>query len=155
MKYKNASPSKMKPNITFNIKISSKPPCKRILEAVERGFEQFDRETILHRNTVKNFYLVIENKKSFKGFLKARLSWGNFHIVELFVPENFRHCGIGTALLKECLKVAQKEGASFISVKTSNPTAKKLYEKLGFLLHNTLSGYHFNLEFYTLIYRLN
>jgi ribosomal protein S18 acetylase RimI-like enzyme len=104
---------------------------------------------------VKNFYFVIENKKSFKGFLKARLSWGNFHIVELFIPKNVRHCGIGTALLKECLEVAQKEGASFVSVKTSNPAAKKLYEKLGFHLHNTLSGYHFNLEFYTLIYRLN
>ncbi len=118
---------------------------------IEKGFEAFDDAFFNAKNTVKTYSFVIEDS-DYVGSLKARLSWGNFHIVEVFVKENMRGQGIGTYLIKHALEVARKDKAKFVSIKTSNPKAKALYEKLGFIVHNVMEGYSFGLKFYTLVY---
>lgn len=136
------------------IHFSETPPQKQILEAVKQGFDAFDIETTGGRNVSKDFYFWIETDTTLKGFLKARLSCGNFHIVEVFVAKPFRKLGIATELIQKAIQKASNEGSAFVSIKTSNEAAKRLYEKLGFQLHNSLSGYHHNLTFYTLIFPL-
>jgi len=136
------------------IHFSETPPQKQILEAVKQGFDAFDMETIGTRNISKDFYFWIETDTILKGFLKARLSCGNFHIVEVFVAKAFRKLGIATELIHRAIQKARGEGSAFVSIKTSNEAAKRLYEKLGFQLHNTLSGYHHNLTFHTLVFPL-
>lgn len=117
------------------------------------GFDKVDKAIANGSNTIKNFTFVVRNP-DFCGSLKARLSWGNFHIVEIFVDEKQRGQGIGTLLLNHAIDVAKKHNSSFISIKTCNLEAKALYEKLGFILHDSMTGYNFGITFYTLIYKL-
>ena len=72
--------------------------------------------------------------------------------IEVFVKEDMRGQGIGTKLIQHAIAVAKEDGAKFVSIKTSNPIAKALYEKLGFVVHNVMEGYSFGLKFYTLVY---
>ncbi|MFQ6723082.1 MAG: GNAT family N-acetyltransferase [Opitutales bacterium] len=120
---------------------------------INDGFEDFDQKTFSAKNEIKSYTFVIDSPE-YVGSLKARLSWGNFHIVEVFVVEKMRGHGVGSALIKHALEIAKKDNARFVSIKTSNPKAKNLYEKLGFKVHNTLEGYSFDLKFYTLVYPL-
>lgn len=131
--------------------IQEKPLTNEQEQIIEKGFEAFDNAFFNAKNTIKTYTFVIEDS-DYIGSLKARLSWGNFHIVEVFVKEDMRGQGIGTKLMQHAIAVAKKDGAKFVSIKTSNPTAKALYEKLGFIVHNVMEGYSFGLKFYTLVY---
>lgn len=135
----------------MNYLILEKPLTEEQECIIKEGFRFFDKTKLNAENYVKNYTFLIENSR-YVGSLKARLSWGNFHIVEVFVVENMRGHGIGTNLIKYALKVAKKDKATFVSIKTCNLQAKKLYEELGFVVHNVMEGYSFGLKFYTLVY---
>ncbi len=133
--------------------IQQKPLTTKQTQFVAEEFARLGMEIFHARNTIKQYTFVVENP-DYIGSLRARLSWGNFHIVEFFVQKEMRHKGIGTALVKHAISVAQQDEAKFLSVKTSYIAARGFYEKLGFQLHNTMYGYASGLCFWTLILKL-
>ena len=58
------------------------------------------------------------------------------------VSEEFRGKGIGTMLMQKMLEVC--EGTAFITleVRKSNQSARKLYEKFGFVVLGERKGYY-------------
>ena len=133
--------------------IQQKPLTTEQMRFIAEEFARLDMEIFHTRNTIKQCTFVIENP-DYIGSLKARLSWGNFHIFELFVRKEIRRKGIGAALIKHAVSVARKDKAQFISIKTSYIAAKCFYEKLGFQLHNTMQGYASGLVFWTFVLKL-
>lgn len=121
------------------------------------GFKKFNDRVFHAENTVKHYTFLIEDphyKPSYIASLQARLSFGNYHVFEVFVREEARKKGFATALIRHAISSARKARAMFISIKTCNPDAKKLYENLGFCLHDTMEGYAFDLVFWTLTLKL-
>ena len=123
------------------------------MQFVAEEFSKLDMENFHARNTIKQYTFIIENP-DYIGSLKACLSWGNFHIVELFVLKEMCHKGIGTALIKHAVSVARQDKAKFVSIKTSYIATKYFYEKLRFQLHNTMYSYASELCFWTLVLKL-
>lgn len=66
------------------------------------------------------------------------------YVADLGVTESFRGQGIGTALLKHQMEIAQSKKRRFyaLDVAVNNPRAQKLYEKLGLkvIKERTFSG---------------
>ena len=133
--------------------IQQKPLTAEQIRFIAEEFARLDMEIFHTRNTIKQYTFVIENP-DYIGSLKARLSWGNFHIFELFVRKEMRRKGIGTNLIGHAVSVARKDKAKFVSIKTSYIATKRFYEKLGFQLHNTMQGYASGLVFWTLVLKL-
>ena len=133
--------------------IQQKPLTAEQMQFIAEEFTKLDIEIFHTRNTIKQYTFVIENP-DYIGSLKARLSWGNFHIFELFVRKEMRRKGIGTNLIGHDVSVARQDKAKFISIKTSYIAARRFYEKLGFQLHNTMYGYASGLCFWTLVLKL-
>lgn len=88
----------------------------------------------------ENFqYLVAEKDRKIVGFgglawypipSKGQMAW----IEEVVVCANHRRQGIGQKIMDELLKIAESKGCVQIKLTTSNPAARKLYEKIGFIV---------------------
>lgn len=59
----------------------------------------------------------------------------NWILNDLYVEQDFRESGIGTALLETAINFARQNGATFVELSTTvdNYTAQNLYEKTGFV----------------------
>lgn len=70
------------------------------------------------------------------GYVCANHILNESHILNLAVHPEFRRCGIATKLIKEVLKELKEKGCDFVylEVRGSNLSAKKFYEKLGFII---------------------
>jgi len=70
--------------------------------------------------------------------LDARL--GFLYLDELHVIHVFRHHGVGKALLRRCIKLAEELGLAGIRLlaRTDNETARCLYESAGFRGNETM-----------------
>jgi ribosomal-protein-alanine N-acetyltransferase len=70
------------------------------------------------------------------GYVCANHILNESHILNLAVHPEFRRCGIATKLVKEVLKELKEKGCDFVylEVRGSNLSAKKFYEKLGFII---------------------
>ena len=84
-------------------------------------------------------YLVAEIDDKIVGFgglawypipSKGLMAW----IEEVVVSSDHRRQGIGKKIMDELLKITKEKGCVQIKLTTSNPGARKLYEKLGFKL---------------------
>jgi len=60
---------------------------------------------------------------------KGLISW----VEEVVVDERARGKGVGKKLMNQLLKLAKEKNCSQIKLTVSNPVAKALYEKLGFI----------------------
>ena len=68
------------------------------------------------------------------AYCTFRLFEDQMHLFKIAVDKTWQTKGIATWLLRECLKIAVKNGANmaYLEVRTSNTKAIRLYQKLGF-----------------------
>lgn len=111
-----------------------------ILKISEMEKECFPKEPWSYKMLVSSF-----EEESFHGVLAEEdgeiVGYGGItHAVDsadvdnIAVVEHYRNSGIGTAVLNELLKYAEKKGAKkvFLEVRVSNSVAMALYIKCGF-----------------------
>ena len=69
------------------------------------------------------------------GMVVAWMIVDEIHIATIATHTDFRRQGIGEKLLLHTLKSAKEEGAitSFLEVRNSNRSARKMYDKFGFV----------------------
>ena len=86
--------------------------------------------------------LVAEDNKRVIGYVMSQLHkpTGKATIENLFVDESYRKKGIGSDLIKRCLKELKERGASYFCamVRTDNDKITNFYERCGFT-----RGYNF------------
>lgn len=85
------------------------------------------------RNMEGDEYLVAEKKDAIAGFCHFRLRENTCFIVGLGVLPEFRKHGIGSMLMAETLRIADREGmlTTMLKVRALN-TAANLYARFGF-----------------------
>ncbi len=89
-----------------------------------------------------SFSFVIENNE---GEIEAGIAgfnyYGCFYIDLLFVEENARDQGLGSALMQKAEDLARKRKCLFMAVNTMDFEAKPFYEKHGFKVEFERSGF--------------
>ncbi len=79
-----------------------------------------------------------ENKRIIGGCVAEIYCWNITWIDVLWVDENFRGNGLGSALLKDTEKTAVREGCSLIHLDTFDFQAKDFYAKHGYEVFGVL-----------------
>ncbi len=99
------------------------------------------RAAINHPRTV---VLVAKVRSQFSGFGIMNYYEGRANLSLLAVINKFRNRGIGTKLVAELQKVAERNEIEnlYIQVRESNLGAKLFYEKLGYEMIDLAKGYY-------------
>jgi len=108
----------------------------------------------LHRRFPETFVVAEENGEVV-GYIMCRIELGlsNFgfsgvikkgHIVSVAVLPEYRHKGIGRALVTEAMEGMRLYNAKqcFLEVRVANTQAIDLYNKMGFQVTRTIHGYY-------------
>ena len=86
----------------------------------------------------------------FAGAVGVELFWGALHITHVYVKEEYRGRGIGTLLMDQAMDYGRRNKCPFAFVATMSFQAREFYEKRGFTLEFTRSGYKHGTSFHYL-----
>jgi [ribosomal protein S18]-alanine N-acetyltransferase len=114
--------------------------------AVERASYQFPWSEGVFRDCIRVGYLcrVVESVGEVAGYGIMSYGAGEAHILNVCIRMDLRGAGVGRRLmdfLLERARSAQMEDV-FLEVRPSNPTAIRLYERLGFTRVGVRKGYY-------------
>lgn len=100
-------------------------------------------ETELASNVMAR-YVVLEVEGKVAGYAGMWIVVNEAHIMNVAVEAPLRGRGLGELLMRHMLEVAAKNGAErmTLEVRRSNMTARKLYDKLGFVESGVRAGYY-------------
>lgn len=88
---------------------------------------------------------IVENQcKTIVGYLIFWIIAGEVQVHKIAVNKNVRNSGIASKLIKEMLRISRAEGVRVctLEVGQSNESAKKLYEKFGFVVTEIRKKYY-------------
>jgi GNAT superfamily N-acetyltransferase len=97
-----------------------------------------------------NVAFVAYLQDEFAGGVIVTNFWGALHIKTLFVEEAYRSQGVGKLLIQKALSFAKEHRCKVAFVETMSFQAPQFYEKLGFTLEFTRTGYEHNVAFHYL-----
>lgn len=85
--------------------------------------------------TDENIYLVCEIDGEIAGYCGMWTVLGEGNVTNMAVAEQYRKCGVATALMEHMETVARQKGIDifFLEVRQSNEAAKRLYQKMGYV----------------------
>ena len=85
-----------------------------------------------------------DRERSVRGFAIARVVGEEVELENIVVDRNRRNQGLGTKLVEKIMERSQSRNASrlFLEVRESNPAARALYEKCGFVLSGRRRAYY-------------
>lgn len=86
----------------------------------------------------------------FAGAAVVDLFWGALHVKYVYVEENYRHKGLGRLLMQKVFAFGLSNRCPFAFLETMSFQALEFYQKLGFVLEFTRSGYSHNTSFHYL-----
>jgi len=105
--------------------------------------EEFIRERLEHNESV--IYVAIADDGLPAGFtqlyplISSVEAFRNWLLNDLYVAPTYRRQGIAEALIRAAMEFAGSKNATFIQLETAvdNYNAQRLYENIGFNLHET------------------
>ena len=88
--------------------------------------------------------VVEDHEAALRGFAIVRLVGEEGEVENIVVDRKQRHQGFGTRLLEKIIEGSRSRNASrlFLEVRQSNPAARALYEKCGFVLSGRRRAYY-------------
>jgi ribosomal protein S18 acetylase RimI-like enzyme len=137
-----------------NFNIIAEPLTKEIKESISNGFKDHDLKTGVSVKSPPHAFSAYEGDK-FVGSVVVELFCGQLHIKNLFILEEYRNKGMAKDLMQKALKYGLDNNCSFAFVETMNFQAPKFYQKLGFVVEFTRSGYENDSSFHYLKMDLN
>lgn len=107
--------------------------------------DAWDEKMLLSAFAAGNFYgFIAETDGNPTGFITYSVSVDTADLQDLFVAEDCRKKGVGSALVAEFIKGAISHGVKklFLEVRESNTPAIGLYEKAGFTFLSVRKRYY-------------
>jgi ribosomal-protein-alanine N-acetyltransferase len=112
--------------------------------AAQWSCEQYER-LLTAESREASVFLVITNEEGVSGFLVGRLAADEWEISNIAIEPGRQRTGLGSALLREFLKLAREQARTvFLEVRASNLAARKLYQKLDFREIGRRKSYYHN-----------
>ncbi|MDE5576049.1 MAG: GNAT family N-acetyltransferase [Oscillospiraceae bacterium] len=115
------------------MKITVRPACPNDLEFLAKFDRHVPREK-MEKLVSDGFVLTAMCGKSFAGWLRYGFFWDEIPFMNmLFVLEDYRGNGVGTALVREWEKLAAAKGHGTVMTSTqANEMSQHFYRKLGY-----------------------
>lgn len=103
--------------------------------------ESFERE--INENALAH-YFVAETGGVVVGYAGMWMIWDSANVTNVAVFDEYRGCGIGTALVKKMADIVKESGAQtlMLEVRRSNEQAQSVYRNLGFTVCGVRKGYY-------------
>lgn len=110
-----------------------RPACPDDLEFLAEADRHVPREK-MEKLVSDGFVLTAMCGESFAGWLRYGFFWDEIPFMNmLFVLEEYRGNGVGTALVREWERLAAEKGHSTVMTSTqANETSQHFYRKLGY-----------------------
>ena len=107
-----------------------------------KDFLEYSSETLGHNGDLHSFAVVCrDEQQNVLGLVAARSCYQGLYVRYLIVNRENRRRGLGTALIKRALEKGKALGCVFVHLETMSFQALGFYEKLGFQLDFTRSGF--------------
>lgn len=117
---------------------------------VYEGFRQHAIEEIGCDEKFDPVAFIARANGQFVGVVVGELFWGSLHIKYVYVDLQYRGQKIASTLMDHLLNYGRDNNCSFAFVETMNFQAPDFYQKLGFKLEFTRSGYSHGTSFHYL-----
>ena len=105
----------------------------------------------LRKDEFETFILTVSDlDDNMTAGCKGEIAFQSAHVSEVWVDEQHRGKGVGSALLDKAEAYAAQRGCTRIHLETRSETARRLYEKLGYSVFGRLSNYDGEIPFYYL-----
>lgn len=132
------------------IEITQQPMSEALKERLYKGFSNHAIQTIGYDEIGKPLAFIANENGHFAGAVVVMLFWGALHIKYLYVEEPYRGRLIATQLIREALSYGRDHQCPFAFVETMSFQALGFYQKIGFELELTRSGYNHGTSFHYL-----
>jgi ribosomal protein S18 acetylase RimI-like enzyme len=128
-------------------------------EAKKKIFEGFGKQAIettgINGLDEESISFEIFKEQEFIGAIVVQVFWGQLHIKNLFIEKHYRGQGIARKLLNYAFEFGKQRGCHFAFVETMSFQAPEFYQKMGFEIEFSRSGYTVNSSFHYLKKNLN
>lgn len=123
------------------VEVQIEPFSENLKQQIYAGFREHAIATIGFDETFAPAAFVASNEGQFVGAVIVELFWSALHVKYVFVKEKYRKQGIATKLMQKALEYGKEHTCPFAFVETMSFQARGFYQKLGFVLEYTRSGY--------------
>jgi GNAT superfamily N-acetyltransferase len=121
--------------------IEEEPLTTELTNKVDRGFSEHGFEATGFEEQIFRKAFVARDGEAFVGCVTANILWRTLHIRFMFIEAPYRHKGLGTALIEKALEYGKSHGCSTAFVDTLSFQALGFYQKLGFEIEFTRTGF--------------
>lgn len=135
---------------TAKIHIKKEPFTNDLGKKIYEGFSRHAVAAIGHNERFDPMAFIATYDGVFAGAVVAELFWGALHIMHVYVEEHFRGQKIATQLIEEALIYGRENKCSFAFLETMSFQALGFYQKMGFQLEFTRSGFKHGTSFHYL-----
>lgn len=134
-----------------NFEIELQPLSDSLKERIYEGFSRHAIAMIGHDEKFDTVTFKASDKNgSFAGAVVVELFWGALHVKYMYVEDEYRGCGLGSKLIEHALTYGRDNQCPFAFVETMSFQALGFYQKMGFELEFSRSGYKHDASFHYL-----
>lgn len=116
-------------------------------------YEGFSRHAIAmtgYDEKLESVAFVAMDAEKFAGAVVVEQFWGALHVKYVYVDEEYRNQGLATHLMDRAIAYGRENKCLFAFVETMSFQALEFYQKMGFQLEFTRSGYAHGTSFHYL-----
>lgn len=130
-------------------------PSEAERRSVLDGLLAFNARYIPDENYTPVALLIESAAGEAQGGLVGAIYWNAFFVDLLWVAEDLRGSGVGRALMLQAEAYARSRRCAIMHLDTMSFQARGFYEKLGFSVFGTMTGYPHGIERYYLVKHLS
>ncbi len=119
-------------------------------EQIDRSLGHHAIQIVGYDEKFEPVAFVAMDDEIFAGAIVVGLFWGALHVRKIYVDDAYRHQGLGSKLMELAFKYGLENKCPFAFVETMSFQALSFYEKNGFQLDFTRSGYSHGTSFHYL-----
>ncbi len=132
------------------IEMIQQPLTETLKKQIYAGFSRHSIEKTGYDEKFEPVSFIAMDGEKMAGVIVAELFWGALHIKYIYVEDAYRSQKLGTQLMEHVLEFACKHHCPFAFVETMSFQALEFYQKCGFKLEFTRSGYSHQTSFHYL-----
>lgn len=121
--------------------IEQTPVTTELTNFVDEGFRTHGLEVTGFDEPIRRMAYIARDGQTFVGCVTANILWGTLHIRHMFIVPEYRRKGLGKQLVEKALEYGQTHGCSAAFVDTLSFQALGFYQKLGFTLEFSRTGF--------------
>lgn len=120
------------------------PVTPELRNYIDEGFRQYGIDATGFDSPHIRTAFIATDGDAFAGVVTMNVFWGTLHIRHLFIEARYRKQGLGSILIQKAFEYGRANGCSVAFVDTMSYQALGFYQKLGFVLEFTRTGFSHN-----------